>query len=432
MSTSQTPGVGPTLDHLLDVAHGNTSITAITALGDYDPQFPDFPKSEYVHRWAALSRLMDELNVDAVVFSQEENIRYLSGYNSVVWEVSKWLPCLLLATRNPAEAVLIASAFDLGAARGSSWVPTIDGHFDPSEMPSKVAGHLERLGLNTERIGAEIGNGAVVMLPWPSARALMGAIGDDPVDFTRAMSALRMVKSPAELARIRTIVTATTQGYREAIEAAHIGMTERELVATAAAAMYRNGATAGTRPTYLNCVAGRERHKVLDAPASDYHFVDGDIVFLDGGGGADGYMSDIIRLIGIGNVSAESEEYASLAQSALEAMIATARPGATASELFLAGRDVFEAAGLADFTGAMSGHGIGMDLWERPFLRDHAGDLSEEAHLRPGMVMSMEPMLFPVDSAGAMGIFVLENQVLVTETGVEVLSGDLDARLWKV
>ncbi len=432
MSTKRTPVTGPTLDHLLDVAHGDGSIGMNIDLGGHDPGFPDFTPAEYERRWSALSRLMDELDVDAVVFSQEENIRYLSGYNSVVWEVSRWLPCLLLATRNPADAVLIASAFDLGAARGSSWVPTIDGHADPSEMPSKVAGHLARLGLRAGRTGAETGDGAFVMLPWPTAKALMLAIGDDPIDFTRAISALRMVKSPSELTRIRTIVTATTQGYREAIQAAHIGMTERELVATAAAAMYRNGATAGTRPTYLNCVAGRARHTVLDSPASDYRFADGDIVFLDGGGGADGYMSDIIRLIGIGNVSAESEEYAALAQSALEVMIATVRPGATASELFLAGRDVFAAAGFGDFTGAMSGHGIGMDLWERPFLRDHAGDLSEEAHLRPGMVMSMEPMLFPADAAGPMGIFVLENQVLVTDTGVEVLSGDLDARLWKV
>jgi Xaa-Pro aminopeptidase/Xaa-Pro dipeptidase len=277
----------------------------------------------------------------------------------------------------------------------------------------------------------ETGVGSFVMMPWPVARALVDLADGEPRDITRGLSALRMVKSTAELARIRTVVSATTRGFGAGIEAAGVGMTEKELVAIVASRMHELGATAGTRPTFLNCVSGRARHAVVDAPASDHPMADGDVVFLDGGGGADGYMSDIIRLIGIGEVSGASIGYADVATEALHATIGTVRPGATAHELFHAGQAVFAEAGLADVSASLSGHGIGMEIWERPFIRDHSADVAEDVHLRAGMTMSLEPLLFPSDADGPAGVFVLEHQVLVTDDGVDVMSDEVEAKLWR-
>ena len=50
----------------------------------------------------------------------------------------------------------------------------------------------------------------------------------------------------------------------------------------------------------MNCVSGRARYPLVDSPASDNVIADGDIVFVDGGGASDGYVSDILRLIGVG------------------------------------------------------------------------------------------------------------------------------------
>ena len=77
-------------------------------------------------------------------------------------------------------------------------------------------------------------------------------------------------------------------------------MTEKELVAIISSTMYRSGSTAGTRPLFVNCVSGRARYPLVDSPASDNVIGDGDIVFVDGGGATDGYVSDILRLIGVG------------------------------------------------------------------------------------------------------------------------------------
>jgi Creatinase/Prolidase N-terminal domain len=229
-------------------------------LGGRDPTYPDFPRAEHSLRYARLTALLEAYDLDALVLTQEESVRYLSGYVSVIWAVGRWLPGVLIAPRDPRDAVLVPSAFDVGAATGTSWVGRIDGHPDAAAIPDLVAGHLRRLGLRLDRIGMETGPGAIVMLPWPVAQALAAALGGAPVDATRLLSVLRMVKSEAELARIRRAVGATTSGYRAALEAAKAGMTERELVSAATSTMHRDGVTAGTRPTFLNCVSGRDRY----------------------------------------------------------------------------------------------------------------------------------------------------------------------------
>jgi Xaa-Pro aminopeptidase len=392
------------LDEALALLHDRE--VAPVDLGGREPAYPDFSRDEHGLRYARLAALLEAYDLDALVLTQEESVRYLSGYVSVIWAVGRWLPGVLIAPRDPRDAVLVPSGFDVGAATGTSWVGRIDGHPDPAAIPDLVAGHLRRLGLRLDRIGMETGPGAIVMLPWPTAKALVAVLGGAPVDATRLISVLRMVKSEAELDRIRRVVRATTSGYRAALQAARAGMTERELVSVATSTMHRDGVTAGTRPTFLNCVSGRDRYPLVDTAASDRPLAEGDVVFLDGGGGSDGYMSDIIRLIAVGRISPQAERHVEVAGAALDA-------------------------GVGAFGGGLSGHGIGMEIWERPFVRDHGGDPAEDVTLRPGMTLSLEPILAPVDDDGLAGIFVFENQVQVVADGVEVLSGDLETRLWR-
>lgn len=416
-----------TLDDALGLIH-DTPLTALD-LGGRDPAYPDFSRAEHAQRYARLTRLLEAYDLDAVVVTQEENVRWLTGYTSVIWQVGRWLPGVFIAPRDPRDAVLVPSAFDVGAAAGSSWVGTIDGHPDPRAIPEMVLGHLRRLGLRPDRIGMETGAGAIVMLPWPVVSALVAGLGAAPVDATRLLGALRMVKSDAELVRIRRAVTATTTGYAAGLDAARGGMTEKELVSIVSSTMHAQGVTAGTRPTFLNCVSGPDRYALVDSPASDRRLTEGDVVFLDGGGGCDGYFSDIIRLIAIGEIGPEAERYAETARTALGAMVAAARPGVTASRLWATGQAVYDDAGVGAFGGGVSGHGIGTELWERPLVKDHSAEPAEDATLRPGMTFCLEPILMPSDGGAPLGVFVFEHQVHITDSGAEVLSADLETRL---
>lgn len=402
-----------------------------TDLGERPPVWPDFPIHEYRRRYARLSTLMEQQELDVLVLTQEEAVRYLSGYNSVVWAVGRWLPTVLVAARDPRQAVLIAAQFDAGCAAGTSWVAQVDTYHDAEELPAKVAGHLAAIGAGPGRVGLELSPGSFMALPQQVVTAITTSLAAPPRDASRIISAVRMVKSPLEVERVRRSVGAAVAGYRAGLEAAAAGMTEKELVAIISSTMYRNGTTAGTKPLFVNCVSGRTRYPLVDSPASDNVIADGDIVFVDGGGAADGYVSDILRLIGVGRLRAEDERYARVAAEATRSMIDVARPGVRVSQLITVAADHVASAGLTEQVGEIAGHGIGLELWERPLIKVHE-DPDDDVSLRPGMVLCLEPILAPAHPAGGLaGIFVFEQQVLVTAGGCEVLSGELPAELWR-
>src|SRR6185437_4695740 len=304
-------------------------------LGERPPVWPDFPLAEYRRRYARLAALMEQEDLDALVLTQEEPVRYLSGYNSVIWAVGRWLPTVFVAARDPRLAALITSEFDAGCAAGTSWAPTADTYRQVEELPGKVAGHLKAAGARDGHVGFELGPASIMALPKVLADQVTTQTGP-PRDASRLLSALRMIKSPAEIERVRRSVSAATAGYQAGLQAARAGMTEKELVAVIGSAMHANGTTAGTKPLFVNCVSGRKRYPLVDSPASDNVISDGDIVFVDGGGACDGYMSDILRLIGVGTLRPEDRRYAEVAGGATLAMIDAARPGVRVSELIRA------------------------------------------------------------------------------------------------
>jgi Xaa-Pro aminopeptidase len=398
-------------------------------LGERPPVWPDFSLDEYRRRYARLAALMEREALDVLVLTQEEPVRYLSGYNSVIWAVGRWLPTVFVAPRDPRRAVLIASAFDVGCASGTSWAGTVDSYQNAAELPAKVAGHLAAIGAEQDRVGFELGHGSVMGLAKRFADRVTATGGSDPADASRLLSAVRMLKSPAEIGRIRRSVSAATAGYRAGLQAAKAGMTEKELVAVIGSAMFASGATAGTKPLFVNCVSGRTRYPLVDSPASDNVLADGDIVFVDGGGASDGYVSDILRLIGIGAIRAQDRRYADVAAGATEAMVGAVRPGVRVSRLLAAASAYVAESGLTEEVGVVAGHGIGLELWERPRITVHE-DADDDVAVQAGMVLCLEPIMAPPHPDGGLaGIFVFEQQVLVTAEGCEVLSADLPASL---
>jgi Xaa-Pro aminopeptidase len=398
-------------------------------LGERVPVSLDFPIEEYRRRYARLAALMDEYAFDAIVFTQEEPVRYFTGYNSVVWAVGRWLPTVFVATRDPRRSLLAGSVFDGGCAVGTAWVSGTVSYTRVDELPGLVAGHLADVGAAGGRIGFEYGPGSFMAVPQFLAAQLLRLGGDEPRDASALWHAVRMLKSPLEIERLRRSVGAAVAGYAAGIAAAKPGMTEKELVSIISSTMYANGSTAGTRPLFVNCVSGRDRYPLVDTPASDRPLAAGDIVFVDGGGASDGYVSDILRLIGIGPLRAEDRRYAEAAAEATRAMVAATRPGRLVSQLLATAEASVAAAGVDDPVGVVGGHGIGLELWERPIIQ-RPDDPNEDVNLRPGMVLCLEPILSPPHPDGGLaGIFVFEQQVVVTEAGCEVLSAALPAHL---
>jgi len=138
-----------------------------------------------------------------------------------------------------------------------------------------------------------------------------------------------------------------------------------------------------------------------------------DAVLLDIGGRIGGYPSDMTRVATIGTPPAGFDEIHAILDRAVEAALAAARPGVPASEVDKAARDVITEAGYGEQFLHRTGHGLGIDVHETPYITATSPTILEE-----GMVFSIEPGIY---LGGRFGLR-LEEIVILRATGPEILS----------
>ena len=143
----------------------------------------------------------------------------------------------------------------------------------------------------------------------------------------------------------------------------------------------------------------------------------GDLVVLDFGGVLDGYCCDLTRTVSIGSPSAQARQVYDAVCEAQKAALAAVKPGIEAGAVDAAARTLLEGRGLGAAFGHGTGHGLGLDVHEEPRVARPRPD-SPSVLLEPGMVFTIEPGAYLPGWGGVR----IEDDVLVTETGCEVLT----------
>jgi Xaa-Pro aminopeptidase len=138
---------------------------------------------------------------------------------------------------------------------------------------------------------------------------------------------------------------------------------------------------------------------------------------LDFGGVYDGYCVDLTRTVQLAPLSNEFGRLFDAVSAAHAAAIRAVAPGAAASSVDRAARNVLEGFGLADYFVHGTGHGLGLEVHEEPWLTKPGSTQTDET-LQPGMVFTIEPGAYLAGFGGVR----IEDDVLVTETGCEVLT----------
>ncbi|MCK9460456.1 MAG: Xaa-Pro peptidase family protein [Proteobacteria bacterium] len=250
--------------------------------------------------------------------------------------------------------------------------------------------------------GAHPRVGLEATVPYHFVLALAEALpGAQLVDSRAATDRLRALKSPAEIACLREAAGRTMARMAGVPEVLKEGMSERELAAAfGPSAMVQIG-----RTTSLPNENGR-----------DGRLRPGDAIVIDAGDRVEGYRSDVTRAFFFGRPSPRMREIHGIVREAEAAAIDAARPGARAEEVDLAARRVIERAGYGAFFTHRGGHGIGLEFHEEPICAR-----GNTQPLLPGMVLTAEPGVY---LPGEFGVR-LEDDILVTEDGCEVISGPL-------
>ncbi|RZT17027.1 Xaa-Pro aminopeptidase [Kribbella sp. VKM Ac-2569] len=222
---------------------------------------------------------------------------------------------------------------------------------------------------------------------------------------------LRMRKDAAEIEALRKAGAAIDRVHARVGEWLRPGRTEAEVGSDIAAAIVEEGHTEADFVIVGSGPNGASPHHAL----SDRVIEAGDVVVVDiGGPVAEGYNSDSTRTYAVGTPrDADVAATYAVLQEAQQAAVDAVRPGATAESIDAAARDVITAAGFGDYFIHRTGHGIGLDVHEEPYIV--AGN---ELTLEPGMAFSVEPGIYQAGRWGAR----IEDIVVVTADGVESMN----------
>ena len=236
----------------------------------------------------------------------------------------------------------------------------------------------------------------------------MKIVSDDSL--SNDISALRMIKDEEELECIKMAQRIAEMSLEELLPFIKVGRTEREIALELNRLVFKNGAEDLSFETIV--LAGANTSMPHGVP-SDKKVEDGEFVLMDFGAVYNGYHSDMTRTICVGKPSEEMERVYNIVLKAQEAGIEAARAGIVGSALDKISRDIIEAAGYGECFGHSLGHGVGLEIHEKPNASPNY-----KLPLNCGSVVTVEPGIY---IEGKFGVRI-EDFVILTENGCENLT----------
>ena len=351
------------------------------------------------NRHTALLQEMRAAGLDSLAIVPGANLLYLLG---LTIHTSERLAVAFFGADGSVRAVLPALEHPRAAAEAR--VPVTFYPWTDVEGYAAALAQCLAEGQLGARLGVEYTAMRVLEL-----RAIESAASMHVEDATALLARLRMVKDADELESMRAAVRVVEEGLHAALAAIRPGVTEREI----AAIWERSMEAAGAAPSFGTIVASGPNSANPHHTPSDRKIERGDLVILDGGARIDGYCSDITRTVAVGELAPEGRAIYDLVQRANRAGVEAVRPGRSGAEIDAAARRVIEAGGYGPQFVHRTGHGLGIEIHEPPYL--HAG---EPAPLREGTTFTVEPGVY-VPGVGGVRI---EDDVVMTASGGECLT----------
>jgi Xaa-Pro aminopeptidase len=229
-------------------------------------------------------------------------------------------------------------------------------------------------------------------------------------DLSPILDEMRRVKDKAEIERLREAGRISSLGLKEAIRSAKPGMFEHQIAAVAQSVFLWHGASG---PAFFPIVGSGPNSCIPHYHKNSRKMIAGDVVLFDFGSDYRYYVSDVTRTFPIsGRFSREQAEVYRIVLDAQRAALETVRPGATFEAIEQAVREVLKARGYDEYLTHAVAHYVGMAVH----------DVGAAVPFEPGVVIAVEPGVYlPEKNLGIR----IEDTVLVTEDGYEVLTGDV-------
>lgn len=344
-----------------------------------------------------LRRLLRREKVDGMLVTSFTNVTYLTGFSG---------DDSYLLTSLEGEALVSDPRYD---TQLTEECPDVTAHIrQPGEsMLKAVAARVKKAKIR--RLAIEGGAMTVGL-----CASLTGSLGDvELVPVTGLVEQLRMIKDKEEIARTRKALDIAKRGFEVIRASLRPGKTEKEVAAELEYQMRLFGARGYA---FTSIVAAGPRAALPHAIPTDATIGEHDFILFDWGACEDLYRSDLTRVLHLGKISPKYRRIYQIVLEAQMAAIAAIRPGMTCGEVDSVARKIITKAGYGKYFGHGLGHGLGLDVHESPRLA-----VGDNTLLKPGMIVTVEPGIYLPEWGGIR----IEDDVLVTRTGVEVLSADV-------
>ncbi len=381
--------------------------------------------TEYESRIEKIRKLMVEENIDVILayanYKHGGHVQYLTGYQVIFggWQSVKGTENVLFGSSASllfmeGPPVLFTDSF-FGSSEEDHWIDysktDARGGLDFAPLIKDVIAEKK---FKDKRIGIE----AWDVFPTPLYLKLKSYHPDAEFGPSTIMERMRMVKSEAELELIREAEKITDMGCQAGLDAAVPGNTDKDVCNAFESVLREHGDLYISTPS--DVCAGLRTCSYINQPIGK-KLEPGDLIKMDSGARFQMYSGDISRckVVGADPTPDQRKLLETVLRMNLE-VIANIKPGVKTSELSEISKRVAVDAGYEpSMVARLTGHGIGLDIHERP---DYGVD---ETVLQPNMVITVEPTVMVPNLGGVR----IEDVVRVTETGAEVFS-KTERKLW--
>ena len=374
-----------------------------------------FEVAEFAARCAAAQAAMQQAGVAAILLTSEAEIRYFTGFVTQFWQspTRPWFVVMPLSGKPIAVIPSIGASLMRQGYVGDivSWASPDEDDDGITLVADVIRQHVSK----DAALGMLMGRETAVRMPLADLFALQKILGMPLRDMTAAIQKIRMVKSPAEQAKLRYICGIVADVFEHVPEWLRPGLPLDVCFRRFKMDALERGVD---DVSYLVGAAGAGGYDDIIAPPTSTPVAAGDVVMFDTGCVWDGYFSDFDRNFSIGPPSQQAADAHKTLFDATEAALAMLRPGITAADLFTTMDKILRPGGSAggdaggDDVGRY-GHGLGIQLTETP--SHTAWDRTE---ITAGMALTIEPSI----SYGSGFVMVAEENLLVHDDHIELLS----------
>ncbi len=360
---------------------------------------------------ARLSRfisLMEKSGLDAMAINPGPSLLYLTGLRFHLME----RPVVLLITRHESPLLVLPELETAKLPQSTIPLKGVTYGENPAGWGEVFTSACQELKLDGKKVGVE-----PTRLRFLEIQLLQKGSKAQLISADEVVNGLRMYKDAHEIDNMRQAVRIAQDALLATLPFIKPGKSEREIAAELSIQLLRSGSD--SEAPFAPIVSGGTNSANPHAAPTDRKLQTGDLLVIDWGATYHGYVSDLTRTFAIGEVNEEFKQIARIVEQANTAGRSASAPEKPAGEIDQVTRAVIAEAGYGRYFTHRTGHGIGLEGHEPPYIYGENPQILAE-----GMAFTVEPGIYLPDRGGVR----IEDNVVITASGAETLS-DLPRQL---